>query len=102
MGKRIIVKSRILEFISKQHKDRPIKMGESKSYDECGCLMVQFAKEELDIAKDFSCGWASINDDYTLSECVDEMFPLTTNENLTYGELRERIANEEIRKKAGV
>ena len=55
--------SRQVEFIDwtlKQPNDRPLSMNEILSSDKCGCLMVQFAKEVLQIEEPFQATGCSI------------------------------------------
>ena len=46
----------IVDFIFAQPRDRKVEMKEASSCDSCGCLMVQYGKEELKIEESFVCG----------------------------------------------
>lgn len=55
----IVTEKQLIDFIYAQPKDRAVNFSESSSQSECGCVMVQFGKEELKIEKYFKCDFDS-------------------------------------------
>jgi len=49
----------IINFIKSQPSDRKVDMNEYKSKTTCGCVMVHYGKEVLDIKDEFICSSAS-------------------------------------------
>lgn len=46
-----------VEWVMKQPEDRPVDMSEIHNHSECGCLMVQYGKEVLNLECPFRCGY---------------------------------------------
>ena len=48
--------------VAKENPERPIKMHQNHSTDDCGCLMVQYSREVLGKNDDrIACGFSIIN-----------------------------------------
>lgn len=50
----------LIEFINKQPDERPINMRESASSHDCGCLLVQYGRDELKLPGVWGCGYTHI------------------------------------------
>ena len=47
--------------VAEESPERPINMYQNHSTDKCGCLMVQYARDELQLAC-FICGYSHVRD----------------------------------------
>lgn len=90
----------IKDFIFKQSDDRPLNMTENKSYNDCGCIMVHYGKDILNIKEPFSCGAARIGENFhiygglcKLHWTVANWFVNYEASPKTYGELK-KFLNE--------
>ena len=95
-----VTKEEILKFIEAQPDDREVYMGDNFSNRRCGCIMIHYGKEVLNIKNRFGCGFSSWelfnNDDDDDLVCYADMdFPITDIAQLdfqgTYGELKNRL-----------
>jgi len=84
----------LVDFIFAQPRDRKVKMEEASSHDPCGCLMVQYGKEELKIKESFTCGldnWTTTHGSSEFQMDYDTIgsFGLNLGEEYTYGEVQD-------------
>jgi len=95
-----VTKQEILKFIEAQPDDREVYMADNFSHRRCGCIMIHYGKEVLNIKNRFGCGFSSWelldNDDDNDRVCyadmdfpIDEIAPL--NFQGTYGELKNKL-----------
>lgn len=52
-----VTKKQIIDFINSQPADRPVDMFNPNSNDRCGCVMVHYGREILNIEENFTCGY---------------------------------------------
>lgn len=65
--------SDLVDFINNQPDDKSVNFNELDSGDDCGCLLVHFAKSKN--LNNFSCGYGSIESypfDITLAKPIEE------------------------------
>lgn len=54
-----ITKEELIKYIKSQPPEKPVNMSQTSDSEDCGCIMVQYAKEKLKL-KNFGCGFQSI------------------------------------------
>lgn len=92
---KIITKQEIIDFIKSQPDDRPVNMRQMVSTDSCGCFMVHYGKEVLEIKRPFFCGFQDFfNTHYSLEESIFDIVKYNTigaSEFKTYGEFKKHL-----------
>jgi hypothetical protein len=100
----LITKQQMIDFIMAQPDDRPINMLNPDYYpssNKCGCLMVEYAKDNFKISDEcINVGFSAIykgNDMEDVAELTFDMDDLVIggfeNESKTFGELKKHLKN---------
>jgi hypothetical protein len=89
---KIITAEELLAFAKKQDTARIVNMMQNDSASECGCLMVQYGKEELKIKKRFTCGYSGFTGNQKILERpISEILGCSYSDSFNYGEIVKRI-----------
>lgn len=96
-----ITKQEVIDFIKSQPNDREVNMQGSNSDHECGCVMVHYGKDVLNMGN-VSCGYYDFisfsedgsghSVDATLEESIDSIVGDSVwrqKGEITYGEVKE-------------
>lgn len=90
-----VTKQELRDFIFAQDDDREVKMNESDTNCECGCIMVHFGKEQLRIEESFRCGTVTIQNEHRkdlamLSETGGFICKCILDNTTTYKDVKEK------------
>lgn len=90
---RIVTKQELIDFVDAQPDDRPIDFQQFYSTEDCGCLMIHFGKEVLNLKGRFYCDnsrWKGANDTLAYLQGDNFIFyNIVSNSHVkTYGELK--------------
>lgn len=97
----MLTKETLTDFIMRQPDNRIVEMHEASSDYDCGCVLVQFGREELG-ADNFSCGIRSLRsgdeliamgDDW-VRHIIGELLSTTTRP-LNYGLVKQIVKEAE-------
>ena len=90
---RIVTKQELIDFVDAQPDDRPVNFKQFYSTKDCGCLMIHFGKEVLNLTNQFWCdnfSWESNCGKIAVIEGDNFIFyNIVSNSHVkTYGELK--------------